>query len=187
MSILDHIRFTSPYERAHELWQESKRNVASTLVSVSTWMVAWIVITEVLYRITLVSRQQGDISAARLLHAVGISIAEDLPPDPLFGPSLTVLTCLAACALPIVSWIFRLGRLLVGVAYAKRDKRHVAYAWSSGIVGLLCVLSESLDFLQFTSEDLLLGMSGLNMLVEEIRLIEGKVQRPDPETRRVAS
>jgi len=202
--MLEQIRSTRHYARAHELWQDSMRNVASTLVSLGTWLVAWIVLTEVLYRIALVNRLQGDISVARLIHAIGIPIGQELPPDPLFGASLVTLACFAGVAFPIVCWIFRLGGFLVGVdtprendpsatnhgilninqeqsniTYGTRDKRHVAYAWASGILGLLCVLSETVDFLEFSSEDLLLGMSALNMLVEEIRMLEGKANQPD--------
>ena len=50
------------------------------------------------------------------------------------------------------------------------EPRHIAYAWSCGLTGMTILSFESFHGLELQFEDLLLGVAGLNVLVEEVRL-----------------
>ncbi|MCY4057301.1 MAG: hypothetical protein OXG44_04795 [Gammaproteobacteria bacterium] len=55
-------------------------------------------------------------------------------------------------------------------AAALEEPRHIAYAWSSGLIGMAILSAEVFGSLELQFEDPLLGMAGLNTLVEEVRL-----------------
>lgn len=53
---------------------------------------------------------------------------------------------------------------------AVEKPRHVAYAWSCGMMGIVALFVEVFGILELRFEDPLLAMSGLNGLVEQVRL-----------------
>lgn len=50
------------------------------------------------------------------------------------------------------------------------EPRHTAYAWACGLIGMTILSAEVFGGLELRFEDPLLGVAGLNTLVEEVRL-----------------
>ena len=146
--------------------------LASNLVLWGTCIATWIVLTEFMFHIVGKSRVLDDISASRVWNTIRYWVSGGLAEEYML--TSTILLCLGIAAMPMASSVFRLfNNVVVIKAHVKAtDKRHVAYAWSSGVIGIVCVLLEAFKFIDIQSEDLLIGMGALNMLVEEIRLIE---------------
>lgn len=146
--------------------------VASNLVLWATCVATWIVLTEFMFHIVGKYRVVDDITASRVSSTISYWINGGLTEQ--YMHSCTVLLCLGLAALPMTSSVFRLFNNIVVIKARVQatDKRHLAYAWSSGVIGITCVLLEALQLITIESEDLLIGMGALNMLVEEIRLFE---------------
>ena len=64
------------------------------------------------------------------------------------------------------------------------EPRHTAYAWSCGLIGMTILSAEVFDGLELRFEDPLLGVAGLNTLVEEVRLRIAQAGRPTEWSRR---
>ena len=161
---------TKSYETARGLWRQYR--VASRLVSVCTYLLAWIVVTEVLFEIAVAGRTRPDLDVSGM-----VTMLSGQAIDSTYEVSVLALGWFAVSAGPLVFLIFRGFHFFVVAGTQidqEHDRRHVAYAWSCAVIGLLCVLTEALGFLDFESEDLLIGIGGVNMLVEEIRLLEAK-------------
>lgn len=146
--------------------------LASNLVLWGTRVATWIVLTEFMFHIVGKYRVVDNITIPRVVNTVSYWINGGLTEEYMF--TCTVLLCLSIAALPITSSVFRLfnNTVVIRARIQATDKRHLAYAWSSGVIGITCVLLEALQLIAIESEDLLIGMGALNMLVEEIRLIE---------------
>ena len=181
MRILGQITTTAT-DFAMEFRRQVLKDVTSHLVLLGTVVVTWIVTTEILFVVFSFTRISVDLSAWMIVDAVSWTTNQlffqpppgEIPFHPLQLWALCALALFSVAAIPLVRGIFRFFLFLV-VKEGKvqpADKRHVAYAWSSGVIGLLCVLLEALTIFDCSTEDLLLGVGGLNMLVEEIRLLK---------------
>ena len=149
--------------------------IASLFISRCTYLLAWIVITEVPFQIAVHGRDRPRLTLSNFNEA-----ADTIGGLTLNAPlvqSLLALSFFSIAAISLTRWIFR---YIHSVVVEKTqidledDRRHVAYAWTCAIIGLSCVLTETLTALEFESEDLLIGIGGVNMLVEEIRILETK-------------
>lgn len=84
--------------------------------------------------------------------------------------SLSVL--MLCVAVRIVYLLFSLSLTIVAENESIKagGRRHIAYAWTCGFVGMTILLFEVVGILELRFEDPLLAMGGLNTLVEEVRL-----------------
>ena len=163
------------YRAAQLLWRQYI--VASRFVTFCTYLLAWVVATEVLYKMAVSGRTpRAELTASDITDAI-VAFTINLEVDPTLELSILTMGCFGVVALPIVMSVFSSVQSIVVAETTiaqEHDRRHVAYAWTCATIGLLCVLSETLGVLEFESEDLLIGLGGVNMLVEEIRILEAR-------------
>ncbi len=161
----------------HEYYRDFLTDVVANSVAILTRLLTWIVVTEVIFVIADALHPHRAVSLGMYLNPFALFTG-----DPYTSRQLTHIALLlySFAAIPAVLMTFRLFLFLVTVQRKvhQADRRHVAYAWSSGVIGLLCVFIEAATVLDFRFEDLLIGAGGLNMLVEGIRLLE---RRPPDE------
>ena len=156
---------------AHEYYRDFLTDVVANSVALITRFLTWVVITEVIFVFTNSLYPHRSISLATYLSPVALFAEANYDSYQLTHIALLLYSL---AAIPAAFLSFRLFLFLVTVQRKVRrtDRLHVAYAWSSGVIGLLCVSLEGATALDFQFEDLLIGIGGLNMLVEEIRLLE---------------
>ena len=166
---------------AHEYFRNFLTDLVANSVAIVTRLLTWIVITEVIFVLADTAFHHRSISLSLYLNPFAL-LARGVDGYSSYQLTHIALLLYALAAIPAVFMTFRLFLFLVTVQRKvhKADRRHVAYAWSSGVIGLLCVLIEAATVLDFRSEDLLIGIGGLNMLVEEIRLLERRPPEDDP-------
>ncbi len=165
------------YPIARRLWVQYV--LASTVVSLFTYLLAWIVATEIIFRITTANRKIPNVELGAVWNAAGAvwfgSGGATMSMDKQLEATLLAIGCFSVVAVPVVVLVFRgvYWAVAAGTTIGRdSDRSHVAYAWACAGTGLLCVLAETVGVLEFESEDLLIGIGGVNMLVEEIRILE---------------
>ena len=84
--------------------------------------------------------------------------------------SLSVLLLCAAVRIVYLLFSLSLEVVVENETVVTGGRHHIAYAWTCGFVGMGILLLEALGILDLRFEELLLAMSGLNTLVEEVRL-----------------
>ena len=82
----------------------------------------------------------------------------------------SVLMWIAAAIVAYLSFSLSLALVVEKEKWGLEEPRHIAYAWSCGLTGMMILSFEVFGGFEFRFEDLLLGMAGLNALVEEVRL-----------------
>lgn len=168
---------------ARERWQEIVPHVSSNAVAAATVFVTWMVLTEVVFQILAFNRRlPEDLSVWVLMDTLALVVTRN-EVGPEHAIVVSTLLSSGVAAVPMVFWAFRLLYAWVRTEgkVGPDDRRHVAYAWSSGVIGLLCVLTEALSVVDFTTEDLLLGVGALNMLVEEIQILDRNLKKAAPD------
>ncbi|MCY3837046.1 MAG: hypothetical protein OXH09_00040 [Gammaproteobacteria bacterium] len=151
----------------------------SPLVTLVTRAATCLVLGELTFLVAALSGPLGGYKLSAVLEGIGPSPKElDIP----VGPTLLVFLFCVLVATVVTNWVYRVALRFVVDNWEADDRRHVAYAWSSGVIGLSLVFLEAASSLEFLSEDLLIGVGGLNMLVEEMRRLYDKYadeQKPD--------
>ena len=153
----------------------SRLSSASSSVKLVTRAATWLVLAELTFLVAALSGPLGGYELSAVLEGIGPSPKELHIP---VGPTLLLLLFCVLVATVVTNWVYRIALHFVVDHWEADDRRHVAYAWSSGVIGLSLVFLETATPLEFLSEDLLIGVGGLNMLVEEMKLLKDKYADP---------
>ena len=134
-----------------DTYQDVTSHLVSRLVLIGSWCVFWIALVEI------------------MSHLTGIPM---LPVMSVFTRYSLASFSLWIAAPFIVYLSFSLSLALVVEKEKKKleEPRHIAYAWSCGLIGVVVLAIEVFGSLELQFEDPLLAMAGLNTLVEEVRL-----------------
>ena len=141
----------SVQEYVTNTYQDVTSHVVSRLVLVGTWFVMWMALAEALSRAT---------SIPIPLTASG----------PALYNAVSILLWMAAAHVVYLSFNLSLALVVEKEKGQLEEPRHIAYAWSCGLIGMAMLSAEVFFGLDLRFEDPLLGMAGLNTLVEEVRL-----------------
>ena len=179
MTILPRSTDNQSVRAIHDRWLKVVPNLASTVVATATCVATWLLATEIIFQAAAFDRRLPEDLSVWVLMDTALAMARGLEVPSIHGDVLTALAYAGIAALPLVSLVLSLAYAWVRAErkIGRDHRRHVAFAWSSGILGLLCVFIEALSIADFKTEDLLIGIGALNMLVEECRILEAQLKR----------
>ena len=134
-----------------DAYQDVTSHLVSRLVLIGSWFVFWIALVEIMSHLTGIPMLPLTTGFTRYSLAV-------------------FLLWIAAPFIVYLSFSLSLALVVEKDKAELEEPRHIAYAWSCGLTGVVVLAIEVFGGLDFQFEDPLLAMAGLNTLVEEVRL-----------------
>ena len=147
--------FRNAKPNIEDVYKDVTAHPISRFVLIGSWFAMWIPLAEIIGR------------------------AANIPMMPVASGS--VLYCLMSLLPWIAAAVLVYLSLNLSCAVVEKERdcgpkkqleepRYIAYAWSCGLIGMAILSAEVFGILDLRFEDPLLGMAGLNTLVEEVRL-----------------